>query len=536
MNYSADDELFSIFADRQATTSNPIIKEKLDAIYACLAASGVVYYEEFKELDFDKVVSLLNDNDPQIDSVWAKTLEKMFKVTFKRSSLSDSSSDTPESVVSSSGGGGPLGPPKFVSPGKVPVMLGAFLSSAGRLEEISTVYQKCQFVSVFRKNPQAFNGEYLKPKSDEKLTNICVTLGVLAWGFLNWDKVFCNRVAGVVREHGLLLPKRGSVPAYKRDMAVVLRDKVNSMRNRATLTMKEIKVAPEDITPAVQALIDKGFKVVADPSMLPTFDPATIKKKQMELDDLEDEFRKSIEGEEVKKEKFQLVVEKFSPLLKGELNSTISGTSLEQWLAGNKEDESDDDADIDADMVEAEAPAKVTKKQAAKKPAAAKKSKGNKAPAKVTKKPTAKKPTAAKDSSEEDSSEEEEEDSSEEEEDSSDDDVAEPPAKVPKQMAAEEPKKSTAVESGEEVSLTDADPEDKEDTEDSEMVIALHALHRMPCIASHASYRMPCIASHRTSRIACLASHRISYRMPRIACLASHESPTHPARYRDSSL
>ena len=180
--------------------------------------------------------------------------------------------------------------PNFISPGKAVRPLGAWLAQAGRLAEIDTVFIIEHFVTVVVSNPQIFVGEHLKPKSCEVVTDICIILAAKHWGILNWDSVFTNKVGAKLRSFKFILPRRGKTPAYKRDWAITLRDKASSVRNKMGLAgMYEgsFIVAPGDVTPELQRLMDKGFKVTVDDGRQTMNNEAVLKSAQMTIKEVE---------------------------------------------------------------------------------------------------------------------------------------------------------------------------------------------------------------------------------------------------------
>ena len=204
------DYAHEFFERMRSSNPNHIIKEQVQRIEDVFAASGVIFFGSLLDMKREKVCTLLREAQPPLDETWAATIEQFMDTKFK------ADADTEESPTVSTGAAGvPRGEvaaPKLVSPGKPVVMLGAMLTHANRLYEIKLVFTKEQFLEIFIANPQIFDGEALKPKMDEKITDICILLAAIKWGILNWDKVFCNLLAGILRDFGFRLPKRGSTP------------------------------------------------------------------------------------------------------------------------------------------------------------------------------------------------------------------------------------------------------------------------------------------------------------------------------------
>ena len=277
---------------------NQIIRDQVSRIENVFASSGVIFFGSLQDMKLDKVRTLLREAQPPLDETWAATLEQFMDTKFK------TDTDTVDSPTEMTGAAvhprGEVAAPKLVSPGKPVVMLGAMLTHANRLYEIKSVYTKEQFLDIFIANPQIFDGEVLKPKMDEKITKTCVLLAAIKWGILNWDKTFCNIVAGILRDFGFRLPKRGTTPGFKRDFANVLLYKASSVRNKILKATSDgglyktvFVLAPEDCTEAIGRLQEKGLMVTVDKSKSGLFNEEVLKAKSMQLEELEKTYHES---------------------------------------------------------------------------------------------------------------------------------------------------------------------------------------------------------------------------------------------------
>ena len=195
------------------------------------------------------------------DQEWATTLDTLTKVKLPRDTEAVASDTTSPTDSVASRNTPRVSAAHLVSPGKPIVMLGAMLTAEGRLDEIVETYIKAHFYEIFEMNMQIFDKQPLKPKMDEKVTDICVRIAAVKWGILNWDKLFCNCLAMVLRGFGFKLPRRGKTPSYMRDWATMLRDKASSIRNKLFLYKTTFICAPDDNSWALQRLACHGLKV-----------------------------------------------------------------------------------------------------------------------------------------------------------------------------------------------------------------------------------------------------------------------------------
>ena len=278
MIHSPTDPIWEMFKEVRRSNPNEIIDTKTKQIESCLLAGGICFNQSLQALELSKVTTMFAAWDPPIEAEWAVTLEQFMDFKFKRTSGASASTTMAspgDSVVSVSAPNSVAMAPHFVSPGRPVILLGTLLLSEDRIGEIVEVFCKEQFVEIFECNPQLFDGEVLKPKMDEKVTDILIRLACVKWGNLNWDKVFCNKVAGILRDHGLKLPKRGKTPSYKRDWAIIARDKASSFRNKLEngLYKNVMVLCEEDVTDELQRLVEKGLKITIDKSRVSLFAP-----------------------------------------------------------------------------------------------------------------------------------------------------------------------------------------------------------------------------------------------------------------------
>lgn len=169
-------------------------------------------------------------------------------------------------------------------------LLGGWLAEAGRFHEIGEVFGQIElFADVLMKNPQYLLRKPLHSKMDQWVTNIVLAIVVSKWGILNLDLTFCNVVAQCLRNHGILMPKRGA--AGDRDWAKSLQYKASSIRNHPTYYVSKLRVRSADMTDVAKLLVMKGCTAITcvdnDVSI---FSEAHIKAQRAKLDELKETF------------------------------------------------------------------------------------------------------------------------------------------------------------------------------------------------------------------------------------------------------
>ena len=91
--------------------------------------------------------------------------------------------------------------------------LGGWLQSNGLWGEVATIFSMSEYYAdVLVANPQYLSREPLKPKAEEKMSDIVVAIVAIEWGILNWDNVFCNAVAMNLRNLGIFPHQAGPTP------------------------------------------------------------------------------------------------------------------------------------------------------------------------------------------------------------------------------------------------------------------------------------------------------------------------------------
>ena len=211
-----DGEMVSVLFDSIKTMAggNTVITTELDVIMRVFFAKGVLCMKTYRNLKRSDVALWFENAEPPIAEAWLETLEQFTEILFKEAESQAAGDDGPALALKEAR---PRGLLRLLSPNKVLVMLGTELAEAGRLSEIDETFQPHQFYEILIDNPGALlHGHPICSKSVERTTDVVLEIVILKWHNLNFDKVFCNKVATLIRSAGIKMPKRGKVRTQPR--------------------------------------------------------------------------------------------------------------------------------------------------------------------------------------------------------------------------------------------------------------------------------------------------------------------------------
>ena len=221
------------------------LQPELDAIVDLLKHKKVLFVSQLFQCSRNDMETWLGEAEPRIGAHTIAIVEEALQHKFTHSVVPPSMQLLTHRAPSSSGTATPSGPSSGAN-SVTPPTLGNMLKNAQRFHEIAAFFdQPVLFEDVLVDNPQIAGSDdpFLKPKHDEKVTDIVLVNTWAKWGTLNVDKVFCSEVDRILRKtHKMFMPSRGKQKAIDRSWAESLTYKFPQFRSKHQKLVRPSKI------------------------------------------------------------------------------------------------------------------------------------------------------------------------------------------------------------------------------------------------------------------------------------------------------